>query len=158
MADGPVRPILVVLSEPSLHLFGRVRKRQEPVGVQTLAAEAAIKRTPPRGPRLLPVCLVDLSTAFGERGFADGAASGELCNTSTDCVLIDESRIELRTVPAHELVMLLVVRVGDAFKEEFKARDAADILGWRAARATKVAGLIHGGIRCGGRLDRDRVP
>lgn len=43
MADGPVRPILVVVSDPSLHLFGRIRKRQEPVRVQALAPEAAIE-------------------------------------------------------------------------------------------------------------------
>ena len=43
MADGPVRPILVVVSEPSLHLFGRVCKRQEPVRVQALASEAAVE-------------------------------------------------------------------------------------------------------------------
>jgi hypothetical protein len=44
VADGPVRPILVVVSEPSLHPFGRIRKRQEPVGVQALTAEAAVER------------------------------------------------------------------------------------------------------------------
>ena len=44
MADGSVRPILVVVSDPSLHLFGCVRKRQEPVGVPSLAAEAAVER------------------------------------------------------------------------------------------------------------------
>lgn len=44
MAHGPVWPILVVVSEPSLHLFGRVCKRQEPVRVQALAAEAAVER------------------------------------------------------------------------------------------------------------------
>lgn len=44
VADGPVRPILVVVSDPSLHLFGRVRKRQEPVRVQAFASEAAVER------------------------------------------------------------------------------------------------------------------
>lgn len=34
-------PDLVVVSTPSLQLFGRIRKRQEPVGVQTLGPEAA---------------------------------------------------------------------------------------------------------------------
>ncbi|GAB4073452.1 hypothetical protein GCM10028812_53840 [Ancylobacter sonchi] len=43
MADGPVRPILVVVSEPSLHLFGRIRKRQEPMRVQALAPEATVE-------------------------------------------------------------------------------------------------------------------
>lgn len=44
VADGPVRPILVVVSDPSLHLFGRIRKRQEPVHVQALTSEATIER------------------------------------------------------------------------------------------------------------------
>jgi len=44
VADGPVRPILVIISEPNLHLFGRIRKCQEPVRVQALAAEAAVER------------------------------------------------------------------------------------------------------------------
>lgn len=43
MADGTVRPILVVVSEPSFHLFRRVGKRQEPVSVQALAAEPAVE-------------------------------------------------------------------------------------------------------------------
>jgi hypothetical protein len=34
VADGPVRPSLVVVSVPSLHFFSRIRKRQEPVRVQ----------------------------------------------------------------------------------------------------------------------------
>jgi len=38
-----VRPILVIVSEPSLHLFGRFRKRQEPVRAQALSAEASIE-------------------------------------------------------------------------------------------------------------------
>lgn len=36
-------PILVVVTAPSLQLFGRIRKRQEPVGVQTLGPEAAVE-------------------------------------------------------------------------------------------------------------------
>lgn len=36
-------PILVVVSAPTLQLFGRVGKRQEPVGVQALGPEAAVK-------------------------------------------------------------------------------------------------------------------
>lgn len=37
-------PILVVVFDPSLHLFGRIRKGQEPVRVQALAAEASVER------------------------------------------------------------------------------------------------------------------
>lgn len=40
---APCDQILIVVSDSSLHLFGCVRKRQEPVGVQTLAPEAAVK-------------------------------------------------------------------------------------------------------------------
>ena len=43
MADCAVRSLLIVVSAPSLQLFGRVGKRQEPVGVQTFRAEPAIK-------------------------------------------------------------------------------------------------------------------
>lgn len=38
-----MRPDLVVVSAPSLQLFGRIRKRQEPVGVQALGPEAAVE-------------------------------------------------------------------------------------------------------------------
>ena len=38
-----MRPDLVVVSAPSLQLFRRVCKRQEPVGVQTLGPEAAVE-------------------------------------------------------------------------------------------------------------------
>lgn len=43
VADGPMRPILVVVSEPNLHLFGRVGKRQEPVLVQALGPEPSVE-------------------------------------------------------------------------------------------------------------------
>ena len=43
MPDRPVRPILVVVSAPSLQLFGRVRKGQEPVGVQAFGPEATVE-------------------------------------------------------------------------------------------------------------------
>ena len=43
MPDRPVRPILVAVSAPSLQLFGRVRKGQEPVGVQALGPEATVE-------------------------------------------------------------------------------------------------------------------
>jgi hypothetical protein len=36
-------PNLVVASAPSLQLFGRIRKRKEPVGVQALGSEAAVE-------------------------------------------------------------------------------------------------------------------
>lgn len=36
-------PNLVVVSAPSLQLFRRIRKREEPVGVQALGPEAAIE-------------------------------------------------------------------------------------------------------------------
>lgn len=38
VADGPVWPILVVVFDPSLQLFGRIRKGQEPVRVQALGS------------------------------------------------------------------------------------------------------------------------
>jgi hypothetical protein len=38
-----VRPFFVVVFTPSLQLFGSIRKRQEPVLVQALGAEAAIE-------------------------------------------------------------------------------------------------------------------
>ena len=44
IADRPVRADLVVVSEPILHLCPRIGKRQEPVGVQALAAEPAVER------------------------------------------------------------------------------------------------------------------
>lgn len=44
MADGPVRPILIVKSEPNLHLFSRIRKCQDPVRVQALSANASVER------------------------------------------------------------------------------------------------------------------
>lgn len=43
MADGAVRPILVVVPAPSLQLFLGVRKRQEPVGVQALGPQAPVE-------------------------------------------------------------------------------------------------------------------
>ena len=43
MPDRPMRAHLVVVSAPILHLFGRVRKRQEPVGVQALRPEATVE-------------------------------------------------------------------------------------------------------------------
>lgn len=52
--------------------------------------------------------------------------------------------------------MLLLVRISDGFEEDFKARNTADILGRRAALTIDVARIIYGGIRRGGRLDRDR--
>ena len=36
-------PILVVVSARSLQLFDRIRKRQEPVGVQALGPEASLE-------------------------------------------------------------------------------------------------------------------
>jgi hypothetical protein len=42
MADCAVRSLLIVVSAPSLQLFGRVCKRQEPVGVQALGPELAV--------------------------------------------------------------------------------------------------------------------
>ena len=38
-----MRPILVVVSAPSLQLFLRVRKGQEPMSVQTFRSEAAVE-------------------------------------------------------------------------------------------------------------------
>jgi len=43
VANGTVRPILVVVSAPLLQLFARICKRQEPMGVQTLRSEAPIE-------------------------------------------------------------------------------------------------------------------
>jgi len=43
VADCPVRAILVVVSAPSLQLFARVRKGQEPVGVHALGANTAVE-------------------------------------------------------------------------------------------------------------------
>lgn len=43
VADGPARPILIIVSGPNLHPFGRIRKRQEPVRVQALTPEAAVE-------------------------------------------------------------------------------------------------------------------
>lgn len=39
-----MRPLLVVVSTPFLHLRARIVKRQEPAGVQALAAQLAVKR------------------------------------------------------------------------------------------------------------------
>lgn len=39
----PARPILVAVSEPSLHLFGRVRKGQEPMRVRHLLRKRSLK-------------------------------------------------------------------------------------------------------------------
>ena len=36
-------PDLVVVSAPSPQLFGRIRKRQEPVGIQALGPEASVE-------------------------------------------------------------------------------------------------------------------
>jgi len=41
--DRPNRAILIVVSAPSLQLFGRVRKGQEPVGAQALGPEGSIE-------------------------------------------------------------------------------------------------------------------
>jgi hypothetical protein len=38
-----MRPDLVAVSAPSLQLFGRICKRQEPVGVHALGPEAAVE-------------------------------------------------------------------------------------------------------------------
>jgi len=37
-------PNLVVVSAPNLQLFGRIRKREEPVGVQAFGPEASVER------------------------------------------------------------------------------------------------------------------
>ena len=39
-----MRPILIVVSAPILHLFTRIGKRQKPVLVQTLGPKAAVER------------------------------------------------------------------------------------------------------------------
>jgi hypothetical protein len=44
VADGPVRPILVVVFAPILQLFAGVGKRQEPMRVQALRPEAPVER------------------------------------------------------------------------------------------------------------------
>ena len=43
VADCPVRPILVVVLTPILHLLARVGKRQEPMLVQALRPEATVE-------------------------------------------------------------------------------------------------------------------
>lgn len=43
VADGPIRSDLVVVSAQRFQLFGRISKRQEPVGVQALSPEAAVE-------------------------------------------------------------------------------------------------------------------
>jgi hypothetical protein len=43
LPDCPVGPFFVTVSAPILHLFLRVGKAQEPVGVQALRTEAAIE-------------------------------------------------------------------------------------------------------------------
>lgn len=44
VSDRAVGSVLVVVSTPSFQLFRHVRKRQEPVRVQSLGTEAAIER------------------------------------------------------------------------------------------------------------------
>jgi hypothetical protein len=44
VADGLVRPILVVVLAPILQLFAGVGKRQEPVRVKALRPEAPVER------------------------------------------------------------------------------------------------------------------
>lgn len=44
VADRAVWPFLVVVSTPSLQLFSRIRKRQEPVGIQAFCPESAFER------------------------------------------------------------------------------------------------------------------
>src|SRR5690606_23785153 len=44
IADGAMRPILVVVSAPILQFFLRIGKRQEPVGTQAFGPEAPIER------------------------------------------------------------------------------------------------------------------
>ena len=43
MGNSAVRSFLVVVSAPSLQLFGRFCKRQEPVRIQALGAKPAIE-------------------------------------------------------------------------------------------------------------------
>jgi hypothetical protein len=43
LPDRPMGPFFVIVSAPILHLFLRVGKAQEPVGVQALRTEAAIE-------------------------------------------------------------------------------------------------------------------
>ncbi len=43
VTDRAVRTDLVVVSAPSLQLFARIRKVHEPVGVQALRSELAVK-------------------------------------------------------------------------------------------------------------------
>ena len=44
VAGRAVQPFFVVVSSPSLQLFGRVRKRKDPVLVQAFGSEAAMER------------------------------------------------------------------------------------------------------------------
>ena len=44
VSDRRMRPILIVVSTPILHLFAGVRKGEEPVGVQTFRPELAVER------------------------------------------------------------------------------------------------------------------
>lgn len=53
--------------------------------------------------------------------------------------------------------MLLVLGIGDGVEEQLEAGDAADILGWGAAGAVDVAGILGSGIGVGDCLDRDCV-
>lgn len=43
VSDRRMRSILIVVSTPILHLFAGVRKRQEPMGVQTFRPELAVE-------------------------------------------------------------------------------------------------------------------
>ena len=44
VADCPVGPFFVVVSAPILHFFLRVRKAQEPVGIEAFLPEASVER------------------------------------------------------------------------------------------------------------------
>lgn len=54
--------------------------------------------------------------------------------------------------------MLLVLGIGDGVEAQFEAGDATDIVGWSAAGAVDVAGILGSRIGVGDCLDRDRVP
>jgi hypothetical protein len=60
-------------------------------------------------------------------------------------------------MPAHEVAVLLVLRIGDGVEEQLEAGYAADIFGRLLAWAVDVPGIVSGGIGGGGRLDRDFV-
>lgn len=44
VADGAVRPILIAVLTPILQFIARIRKGQEPVGIQTFSPRLAVKR------------------------------------------------------------------------------------------------------------------